>query len=88
MNVSIEEIACHDCGILYGLPKHFFDCRKVDNKIFYCPNGHKCQFLNGKEFKNLTDENIKLTTENENLRRQIVALTARIDQLEAASSED
>ena len=31
---------CYRCGIHFGLPDDFDDCRRKDGGIFYCPNGH------------------------------------------------
>lgn len=62
---------CGECGIMFAMPERFdAECQKRGpSQSFYCPNGH-CR--------------VYRETEAERLKKQVVALNARIDQKDAA----
>lgn len=33
--------ACITCGVPFGVPRAFNDRRRIDHKVYWCPNGHQ-----------------------------------------------
>jgi hypothetical protein len=61
--------ACCNCGIIFDLPDHICNQRKIDGKLFYCPNGHGQHYTENKD------------VEIQRLKSQIADLQARITDL-------
>lgn len=40
MNISLMVQQCYKCGINFGIPTDWDQCRRDDHKSFYCPAGH------------------------------------------------
>jgi ssDNA-binding Zn-finger/Zn-ribbon topoisomerase 1 len=40
VSVEFEVMRCGECGERFALSKPFYDDRKRDGNIWYCPNGH------------------------------------------------
>lgn len=38
--ITLEQIVCVSCGVVYGLSSKFARDRRDDHATFYCPNGH------------------------------------------------
>lgn len=45
--ITLETTTCfrHDCGVVFGMEKEYYDGRVKDHQTFYCPNGHGQHFV-------------------------------------------
>lgn len=65
----LSSLCCATCGIVFGLQDTLCARRKEDGNLFWCPNGHANRF---------GDSEIVIK-----MRREIVALEAKLDQAKA-----
>jgi hypothetical protein len=51
-------VACYNCGIVFGVPDSYMVNRKEDHQNFWCPNGHVQRFVSesdAEKYKRLYD---------------------------------
>jgi hypothetical protein len=56
---SMKVTECYKCGVTFGMPDEYYQNRRNDHAIFYCPNGHSQYFSNESEaekYKRLYDQ--------------------------------
>lgn len=66
VNIETKTITCcaAGCGIPFAVPEHWYDKRREDHTLFYCPNGHSQHFSGATEAE-------KLRRERDNLKQQM-----------------
>jgi hypothetical protein len=61
-----EAQTCNSCGVVFSAPRYFFDARRMDKRLFYCPNGHGLSWQES-DFDRMRRERDRLKQENARL---------------------
>ena len=68
--ITFVQEDCCVCGVIFGMPKQFYEQRRRSGNEFYCPNGHRLVYTET-EVDKLKKE---LERTKEKLSRERVAL--------------
>jgi len=77
ISIVLERVTCVNCGIVFGLDKHFVGELRESHKEFCCPNGHSLAY-------NVPSEKERRIAE---LERQAKALTTSRDYWQNREAE-
>ena len=53
---AMVTLECDECGVRFAMTQEFYDKRRRDHKIFYCPSGHRRYFSGPSEEEKLRKE--------------------------------
>jgi hypothetical protein len=82
VNLGMELVDCHECGIIFAITKAFYERRRADHANFFCPHGHKCAYTAKTEIEKNLDETNRLL---ETVRKQRDASDVEIARLKRAA---
>lgn len=81
VNVSLVQMSCGECGVVFAVPGYFQRERKETGKGWYCPNGH-CRVYRESDSDRLRRELEQAQKRNAQLAWQIASerVTAKKEQ--------
>lgn len=79
--VTMEDLECSSCGIIFALPVFFEKKRRDDHATFYCPNGHTQYFPHESD----AEKNARLLREEQERHKRTLA---RVNIAEAKAAEE
>lgn len=80
LDINFESVVCCKCGLPFAAPGDFFQFRRNDHEMFYCPTGHPQHFTAESEAEKLRDE---LAAE----KNRKLEVLARLNESEAAKAK-
>ena len=97
-NITYAMMNCGKCGIVFFVPKSFYDQRINNGDDWHCPNGHKRIFTEPevnklerrldekeKEIEKLKTNQITLKIGFDNREKELVRLRKRVKKLKAGA---
>ena len=92
-NTTLRTLVCSECAIQFAIPAEFYDRRKNDHKVLWCPAGHQQVFSGESREARLAAEVERLKqaveaaaivrrTEEHRLRTQLGKARAKAQRLE------
>lgn len=83
--IEMVDIRCGECDVIFGMEKRFYDARRNDRKVWYCPNGHGRSFnahmSDAARLQEAQNKLERVSTENVILSREKQRVSSQFKQL-------
>ena len=53
---ALVTVTCGECELAFGMPRFFYDARRIDRHIWFCPVGHQRCFGTKSEVQELREQ--------------------------------